>query len=463
LRARLTRSFVEGLQADPDPAKRLTVWDTELASFGLVVTPPGKRTAGVKSYIVQYRVGGRGTPVRRVVLGRHGLQYTDPKVARRDALKVIEARSEGLDPFVERRLQKELHQAATRADEEARQKAVRLTLPAITAEFLERYAKARQPRSWKNTARALSDPDVRSVLGDKRLDEITRDEVRQALERAKGRSRSAAIEAHKAFRKLFTWAVVEQIIPASAHPMMLMEPPAKGRMRQRVLSSAELREVWEAAGWIGYPFGALVQGIISTGGPRLRECAEATRGEIHLDRRVWIIPQERMKRDPDDGRGDHLVPLGDVAIEVFTSLREVPPPAAAGLRSKSQWPLFTSSGAAPISGFANAKRRLDAEIARARRTAGCGPMPHWTNHDLRRTAETALQALGIDSRIIDLLHDHRIPGVSKVSRHYQLWDFYPQKLEAIETWNRYLRGVLFDDERYRDLVEQVDFKLFVSR
>jgi hypothetical protein len=391
------------------------------------------------------------------------LQYTDPKVARRDALKIIEARAEGFDPFVERRLERERHQAAAKEGEEARRRAVRLTLPVITAEFVEQYAKARQPRSWQNTARALRDPDVRSVLGDKRLDEITRDEVRQALERAKGRSRSAAIEAHKAFRKLFTWAVVEQIIPAAAHPMMLMEPPAKGRMRQRVLSSVELRQIWEAAGRVGYPFGDLTRAILVTGGPRLRECAEATKGELHLNRRVWIIPKERMKRDPDDDRGDHLVPLSELAVDFFSSLREVPPPAAAGLKSKSAWPLFTSTGAAPVSGFANAKRRLDAEIASVRQAAGEGSMPHWTNHDLRRTAETALQALGIDSKIIDLLHDHRVPGVSKVSRHYQLWDFYPQKLEAIETWARYLRGVLFGDERYRDLVEQVDFKLLVTR
>ena len=43
------------------------LWDDKLKGFGLKVTP-----AGVKVYLCQYRTGGRGTPTKRVTIGRHG-------------------------------------------------------------------------------------------------------------------------------------------------------------------------------------------------------------------------------------------------------------------------------------------------------------------------------------------------------------------------------------------------------
>ncbi len=43
------------------------LWDTALPGFGLKVTPAGGRT-----YLVQYRVGGRKGRTRRVTIGKHG-------------------------------------------------------------------------------------------------------------------------------------------------------------------------------------------------------------------------------------------------------------------------------------------------------------------------------------------------------------------------------------------------------
>ena len=48
------------------------LWDDELSGFGLKVTP-----AGVKTYLIQYRLGGRKGRTRRVTVGRHGVLTAD--------------------------------------------------------------------------------------------------------------------------------------------------------------------------------------------------------------------------------------------------------------------------------------------------------------------------------------------------------------------------------------------------
>ena len=42
-------------------------WDTDITGLALKVTPKGKRT-----FMVQYRPGGRGTPTRKLFLGPFG-------------------------------------------------------------------------------------------------------------------------------------------------------------------------------------------------------------------------------------------------------------------------------------------------------------------------------------------------------------------------------------------------------
>ena len=42
------------------------LWDTELKGFGL------KATATGKTYILQYRRGGRSSTTKRITIGRHG-------------------------------------------------------------------------------------------------------------------------------------------------------------------------------------------------------------------------------------------------------------------------------------------------------------------------------------------------------------------------------------------------------
>lgn len=56
----------------------------------------------------------------------------------------------------------------------------------------------------------------------------------------------------------------------------------------------------------------------------------------------------------------------------------------------------------------------------------------WTPHDLRRTAATMMQALGVLPDIIDRCQNHVLAG-SHVRRHYMHHDYATEKREA---WNK---------------------------
>ncbi|GAC1573854.1 MAG: hypothetical protein NVS3B5_03750 [Sphingomicrobium sp.] len=65
---KVTKRSVDAMRAGPADQ---FLWDDELRGFGLKVTPAGRRV-----YLVQYRLGGRGSSTRRLTFGGHGSLWT---------------------------------------------------------------------------------------------------------------------------------------------------------------------------------------------------------------------------------------------------------------------------------------------------------------------------------------------------------------------------------------------------
>jgi integrase len=86
---RLTKRVVDAAQ--PKEADYF-IWCDDLPGFGLRVFASGKR-----SYLVQYRAGGR---TRRVTIGAHGLLTTEE--ARKEAMALLGQVAKGADPAEER-------------------------------------------------------------------------------------------------------------------------------------------------------------------------------------------------------------------------------------------------------------------------------------------------------------------------------------------------------------------------
>lgn len=86
---RITKRAVDA--ARPKAAADSYLWDDQLSGFGLKVMPTGSKT-----YLIQYRLGGRQGRTRRVTVGRHGILTADQ--ARAQAKKLLGDVAAGRDP-----------------------------------------------------------------------------------------------------------------------------------------------------------------------------------------------------------------------------------------------------------------------------------------------------------------------------------------------------------------------------
>src|SRR5690349_1515010 len=84
--AKITKSAVD--KAGPG-----FLWDAEVKGFGLSVSASGSR-----SYVFAYRLGGRESVKRRMVIGKHGSPWT-PDDARTEAKRLARLVADGIDPM----------------------------------------------------------------------------------------------------------------------------------------------------------------------------------------------------------------------------------------------------------------------------------------------------------------------------------------------------------------------------
>jgi len=227
---------------------------------------------------------------------------------------------------------------------------------------------------------------------------------------------------------MFGWAERRELVAANpfAGGIEGRETP-----RDRVLSDAELGEVWRAAGALGWPSGDFVRFLLLTL-QREAEVAGLRRGELADDLSVWELPGARAK----SGKG-HIVHLTEPARAI---LRAAPRVGASPL-------VFTTTGKRPISSFSNAKAALDRRIVAERRkiAAECGAMPAplvpWRLHDLRRTGVTVLARLGVRWEVADKLLNHAQGRISGVAAIYQRHEFLAEREAALGAWAAHVLAV----------------------
>jgi integrase len=346
------------------------LWDDDLHGFGVKAM-----ASGAKSYLIQYRIGGRGSKVRRLTIGRHGSPW-NPTSARAEAERLLLQVRQGTDVAQMKR------EKARRAHD--------LAFSAYAPRFVEQCLKERWSKTWRHGEWALR-RYAAPVLRDKPMPDITRSDIKAVLEPLRGKTASRRY-LYAVLRRMFRWALSEEDIGRS--PLEGMEAPPLPKSRERVLADWELRLAYGAAGGLGEPFGPLVRLLILTG-QRLKEVAWAQWSELDRAEALLRIPSERAK----NGRATD-VPLSDLTIAELDTL-------AGGHEWPRQGLVFTTTGSTPVSGFSKAKRHLDAAMKRIASAEGEGrSIDQWQYHDLRRTFATGMQRLGVRFEVTEAILNH---------------------------------------------------------
>ncbi|MBA3525874.1 MAG: site-specific integrase [Sphingomonas sp.] len=396
--SRITKQTVDRLEPG---AKDKFLWHEELRGFGIRVTPNGS-----KSYVLQFRMGGREAPSRRYTIGRHGSPWT-PQTARKEAERLLMLVHQGIDPI--------------QANHERRRQAVDLAFNAYVETFVDLYLKKRW-KHWILGAGVLRREAV-TVLGRKALPSIKRSDVTPIWDRLQDRPAIARLT-HATLRKLFRWAVSRGDVDRS--PLDGVEAPPPVPARERVLCDRELGQVWCASELLGYPFAGLYRLLLLTG-QRREEVAGLDWAELNRSEALWVLPSGRSKN-----KKPHLVPLSPLSLQVLDGIARGP-----------HWPLkglvFSTTGRGPVSGFSKAKARLEHFIAQA---TGESAVEAWRLHDLRRTVATGLQRLGVRFEVTEAVLNHVSGSRSGIAGIYQRHDWREEKRTALDSWAAHISYVV---------------------
>lgn len=136
----------------------------------------------------------------------------------------------------------------------------------------------------------------------------------------------------------------------------------------------------------------------------------ARKKEFDLDEKIWCVPESSSKtREPfERGLSNEAVQLLKKAFALYPDFQQVFPPAA----KKEDRPM-----AAGVLLNLAAQLRDDLDI------------PHWSIHDLRRTAKTKMSELGILPHISEKVLGHKLAGVLAV---YDQHAYIKEQQEAAE-------------------------------
>jgi len=190
-----------------------------------------------------------------------------------------------------------------------------------------------------------------------------------------------------------------------------METPGKPSSRERVLTDAELAQVWKACDGM---HGAAVRLLMLTGARREEvaqlKWSEIQDGAIHLN----------------NGRSKNgqalIIPLSAPARELLASLP---------LIADSEF-VFTVDGARPIGAWSHAKRKLDAASG----------IKAWVIHDIRRTVATGLQKLGVSLQTVEAVLGHTAGSRAGIVGVYQRHTFADEKRAALEAWAEHVMKLM---------------------
>jgi integrase len=427
----ITKRAIDALK----PTKAIGfLWDAgdgALKGFGVRITP-----AGVKSYVYQYRLGGRAGKARRYTIGRHG-EFA-PDQARERARQLAELVRRGIDPIEaeegEAKSKAQAKQIEARREMEARE----LAFNAYALRFLDSHVKPKTPDSYA-FSEAILRLHATPVLTDKILPSITRRDILKVIDQIPAGRPSVRRNTFAVLRKLFNWARARDDLDRS--PMEGMDSPPLVASRDRVLNDNELALAYKASLATPYPFGPMFELLFATG-QRRDEVAGLDWSELDRESAMWTLPRERAKNNEAN-----IIPLNRLAIAALDRA------ARKGMDGATDWPskglVYTTTGKTSVSGYSKAKAKLDSKMLGIARQAALDASQEpleaiatWRVHDARRTLATGLQRLGVRFEVTEAVLNHVSGSRSGVAGVYQRHGWGPEKRAALEAWGAHIEKLL---------------------
>lgn len=243
------------------------------------------------------------------------------------------------------------------------------------------------------------------------LGEITTDSVMdivEGLEKTPTQQRHVFVVAVTFFR----FCIRRRLL--TANPLEGMQSPSGIKTRERVLTEAEIRTVWQAASVHPYPFALLIKLCLLTG-QRRGELNKLQWENIDFEKKTITIPSHIAKNGKE-----HVFPIEDMSIEVLKALP-----------NHSAY-LFPGRLKGTFEGFSRAKQLFDKTC----------PIAHFQLHDLRRSFATYMASLGVEQIVLSKMLNHVAGTLSPISAIYNRYSYFAEQKTAVLLWERKLASIV---------------------
>lgn len=194
----------------------------------------------------------------------------------------------------------------------------------------------------------------------------------------------------------------------------------KPSKRDRVLSLAELRDVWVWANEHSLnTYYSNMAKLLLTFGARTQEIRLSATNEWDLTVKTWTVPSHNSKS------GTKIVrPIPDFILPLIEALLQI------AKQQDSQYLLVELKRSEAVSQFG---RKMWKQL---------GHSEPWTWHDLRRSLATHLNENGIAPHVVEQILGHSLPGVMA---HYVHTVRLPEQKVALDMWGNLLTSRVPDE------------------
>jgi integrase len=373
----------------PDGQSDKTFFDDTLPAFGVRL-----RQSGLKSYVLQYKVGGKN---RRAVLGST------------DTISLDRARSTAKTLLAKIRLGADPHGDKLDAQANARH-----TFRAMLVPFLARQRARLKPRSYEETERHLM-VQCKSLHA-RPVDRIDRRLLAFHLSAlAENSGPGAANRCRASLSAFFTWAAREGLV--EGNPVAFTNKAVENGARKHVITDADLATIWRAAAAHGGDYGAIIQLLLLTG-CRRDEIGSLRWSEADFDEATIVLSPERTK-----SRREFVVPLSMAAVAILK-----------GHPRHEGRDIVFGRGGKGFRDWSGSKAELDARLK---------DVDAWVLHDFRRSLSTAMhERFEVLPHVCEALLGHVSGHQGGVAGTYNKAAYLPQRRRALERWADHLAGLV---------------------
>jgi len=408
---RLTDAAVQRLKSDKP---QTDYWDTHSPGLGIRVSKKGTKTWCIRCRVL---VNGQ-KKLKRFNLDRYPAMSL--KKARETAGKAFDAAASGDNPadvIGPKKIEVKAEQSLN-------------SFAAVRDEFLDKYRTRKntkpKPRTLEEMRRTLTSDRLKGWKT-RPLHEITKGDVIDILDGLIDEGKEARANTYLVhIRMMMNWAEGRGKIEIP--PSDRIKPPGNEPSRERVLTTNEIKAVWNAT----LPsrktecavFGQIVRILLLTG-QRRSEVSGMRWTELNLDTKTWEIPSTRTKN-----KLPQLVPLSEPVIEIINCQKETQKhlPEKVHKAITNSGLVLTCTGN-PFSGWSRSKARLD----------GRAEITDWRLHDLRRTLVTGMnETLKTLPHVVEAVVNHVSGHKAGVADVYNRALYLDERKEALDLWANHI-------------------------